>query len=165
MKIVQMVTNLNLHDAIGNDVLAMDEALKQQELDSHIMAFTIHEALKDRAGEMNLAGLDPEDFVIFHKATGDVLTKAVADLPCKKVMVYHNITPAKFFLPYDRMMSFNLALGRRQIRRFASRMDACWADSSYNARELQHYGVPAGRTAVLPILFSEQESRVSHSRQ
>ena len=161
LKIIQILTNLNWGDAIGNEVLAMDEMLKQEGYDSHIMAVTIHEGLQSKAEGVDFSCVSSEDLVIFHKATGDVLTQTIANLPCRKVMVYHNITPAKFFFPYDRLMSLNLWLGRRQLRSFASRMDACWADSSYNAEELIRCGAPKEVTKVLPILFSESEATVT----
>lgn len=159
------MTRLNLHDAIANDILAMDEALKQQGYDSRIMAYNIHEALADRAEELNLTVLSPEDIAIFHKGTGDRLTKQIANLPCKKVMVYHNITPAKYYPLYDPALFLVLALGRLQLRRYASRMDACWAVSQYNAKELRHYGVPKEKTAVLPILFSKEERKIQPNQK
>lgn len=160
MKIIQVLTHLNIHDAIGNEVLAMDEELKQQGYDARIMAFKIHERLRSRAESMDLSVLNPEDIVIFHKATGDLLTGKVAGLHSRKIMVYHNITPARFFLCYDPMMTGILRLGRMQVRRYASRMDACWAVSEYNAREIHRYGVPPEKTAVLPILVSQAENRI-----
>ncbi len=161
MKVVQLLTNLNWGDAIGNEVLAMDDALRLQKYDARIMAFTVHDSLRNRTEDMNLSSLAANDLVIFHKATGDMLTKSVAALPCRKVLVYHNITPAKYFLPYDRLMAMNLWLGRNQLRRFAARMDMCWADSSYNANELSCCGVSAGKLKVLPILFSETVKKIT----
>ena len=160
MKVIQILSNLNWGDAIGNEVLAMDETLKQHGYDTHIMAITIHESLRNKASDIDFSAIDHEDLVIFHKATGDMLIKAISDLKCRKVMVYHNITPAKYFLPYDRIMTANLWLGRHQLHRFASRMDACWADSSFNAEELIRCGVQEKKTEVLPILFSENETRI-----
>lgn len=160
MKIIQILTNLNWGDAIGNEVLAMDEVLKQQGYDSRIMAITIHESLRYRASEADFSRIAPEDLVIFHKATGDMLTKRVIQLPCRKAMIYHNITPAKYFFPYDRIMSFNLWLGRKQLRQYTSCMDVCWADSSYNAEELLRCGVSKDKVKILPILFSEKESTI-----
>ncbi len=156
MKIIQIVSHLNLHDAIGNEMLAMDEALKQKGYDSGIMAAIIHEGLRSRAEEIDLNAMKPDDLVIFHKATGDLLIKAVSGLPCRKVLVYHNITPAGFFAAYDPLMAANLCLGHRQLRRYAPRMDACWADSSYNALELRK----CRNVTVLPILFSEREKTI-----
>lgn len=93
MKIIQIVTNLNTGDAIGNDLLAIDDALKEAGFDCGIMAITIHEKLTDRAGTLDFREITPDDLVIFHKATGDVVGKHLASLPCKKVILYHNITP------------------------------------------------------------------------
>ena len=153
MKIVQVVSNLNWGDAIGNDILAIDSALRQEGFSCQIMAVTIHEKLADRARPVDFSILATEDLILFHKASGDALTAPVARLSCKKVLVYHNITPAKYFLPYDWVMSWNLRRGRNQLKKYAPRMDFGWGDSQYNRNELIASGMPEEKTAVLPILF------------
>lgn len=159
MRVIQLVTHLNIRDAIGNEVLAMDDVLRQHGYETVIMASKIHADLKIRARQMDLSMPRKEDLILFHKANGDLITGKIAALPCKKVMIYHNITPAKYFFPYDLTFFTGLCIGRRQVRWYAPRMDACWADSAYNAAELLKVGVSKEKLAVLPILFSENESK------
>ena len=152
MKIIQIVTNLNIGDAIGNDLLAIDDALREAGYDSGIMAITIHEKLTDRARALDFRGFAADDLVIFHKATGDVVGRHLASLPCKKVVLYHNITPAKYFLFYDGLFALNLWNGRRQLKQLAKIADYGWGDSSYNVQELVEAGFSRDNVAVLPIL-------------
>lgn len=70
MKVVQLVTHLNARDAIGNEILAMDDALRQAGYDTVIMAQKIHDELRQRACKIDLSGLKPEDLVIFIKPPG-----------------------------------------------------------------------------------------------
>ena len=161
LKIIQIVTHLNIHDAIGNDILAIDEVLKKHGYNTLIMASNTHEALRNRAKDLDFSHVDTDDLVLFHKGSGDKITKQIAALPCKRIMIYHNITPAKFFIPYDLRMALVLSLGRLQLRCHAPRMNACWSDSNYNAQELQRYGVPVEKITVLPILFSEKENHIT----
>ncbi len=160
MKIYQIVTNLSIGDAIGNDILAIDEALSEAGYDCEIMALSIHERLAGRASNVDFSRVRPEDLVIFHKATGDAFPRHAAQLPCVKGMIYHNITPAKFFLPYDDVMAWNLWRGRRQLRELAKIMDFAWGDSSYNCQELEQAGFPREKLAVLPILFGKDVAQV-----
>lgn len=159
MKVVQLVTHLNARDAIGNEILAMDDALRQAGYDTVIMAQKIHDELRQRACKIDLSGLKPEDLVIFHKATGDLIMRKIAALPCRKVMRYHNITPAKYYFPYDQTMYAGLKLGRAQVRRYASQMNACWPVSAFNAMDLLSAGVRKESVAVFPILFSGEEGK------
>ena len=158
MKIIQILTNLNVGDAIGNDVLAIDDTLREYGYSSGIMASTIHEKLNNRAVLIDFSKISPDDIVLFHKATGDELTRRIAGLSCRKGMIYHNITPAKFFIYYDPVMAWNQNRGRNQLKKYASYMDFCWGDSEYNCQELRKAG--AKNVSVLPV-FHGTTKRIS----
>ena len=153
MKIIQLVSNLNYGDAIGNDIRAIHETLLRAGYASEIMAVTIHERMREYGKPVDLSSVKEEDVVLFHKASGDPFTGELRRLPCYKILIYHNITPASWFLPYDAVMSLNQFLGRRQLKRELKDMDEAWGDSDYNRQELIRYGFPAEKTEVLPILL------------
>ena len=153
MKIVQIVTNLNIGDAIGNDAQAIDQALRSAGYTSEIMSITIHEELRSVGKDLDFRRIEPEDLVIFHKATGDPLAKRLAALSCRKVVLYHNITPWTFYRFYDPVLSLNLWRGRRQLKQLAKTADAGWADSAYNMREMAEAGFRQDSLSVLPILY------------
>jgi glycosyltransferase involved in cell wall biosynthesis len=67
------------------------------------------------------------------------------------VLVYHNITPAKFFEPYNPAFAQLLTLGRRELAELRPRVVASIADSEYNARELRELGFDDVRVAP-PLL-------------
>lgn len=164
MKIVQLLPTLSPRDAIGNDALAIDETLASAGYQCLIMANTVHESLVDRAQRVSLTDVGKDDLVILHSAVGDSLIRAVAELPCRKGVLYHNMTPAKYYLAYDPFLSAILALGRLQMRQYVRRMDFAWGDSRYNCEELIRCGIEPTRVAVLPIILSdEQESVVPDS--
>ncbi len=152
-KVIQILSHLSCGDAIGNDVLAVDDTLRENGYDSEIMSILIHDSLKDRARTLDFTAIKPEDTIIFHKATGDALHKKIASMPCKKVMVYHNITPAKYFAPYDLMMALIVNLGRRQIKKYANAMDMVWGDSDYNCKEIIKAGTSSDKVSRLPIIL------------
>ena len=160
MRIIQIVTNFSIGDAIGNDILAIDEALSAAGYDTRVMALTIHEKLASRASGVDFSQIEREDLVLFHKATGDPFPGPAAALRCAKGLIYHNITPPRFFLPYDEVMAWNLWRGRRQLRKLAAIMDFAWGDSGYNCRELEQAGFPKEKLSVLPILFSKKSAQI-----
>lgn len=160
LRIVQLATHFYTHDAIGNEIMAMDDALRQAGYDTVIMAGKVHEELRHRAKTMDLSAIAKDDLVLFHKSAGDMITGKIAALLCKKVMIYHNITPAKYYFPYNQYQVCALSFGCHQVSRYAPRMDVCWADSVYNANDLINKGVPKEKISILPILFSEYANRI-----
>ncbi|MDD3333881.1 MAG: glycosyltransferase [Eubacteriales bacterium] len=157
MKVVQIVSNLSYGDAIGNEVQSMDASMKAHGYDTTIMALDVHPALKHLAEPISAAAIEPDDIVIFHKAAGDSLSRIFAGLACRKVLLYHNITPVSFFLPYDPIISWNLIRGRKQLRILAKYADWAWGDSSYNCKELLELGYQADRVQLLPILSLDDQ--------
>ncbi len=153
LKIVQIVKTLFYGDAIGNDVLAIDDALCQAGYACEIQTVNVDDRLAGRGRGLDYGRIGPEDLVIFHKANGDPLSRSIAALPCKKLMFYHNITPGRFFRAYDLPRAWNLDRGRRQLKALAGAMDYACGDSAYNCRELEQAGFDPGRLSVVPILY------------
>jgi glycosyltransferase involved in cell wall biosynthesis len=73
------------------------------------------------------------------------------------VAIYHNITPAHFFLGFHPHLAGLCYHGRRELASFAPRTELALGDSEYNRRELEGAGFT--RTGVLPIVldFSSYE--------
>ncbi|TME70073.1 MAG: glycosyltransferase, partial [Chloroflexi bacterium] len=74
----------------------------------------------------------------------------IAKLPGRKAVVYHNITPARYFSGFNPAAEKYAEIGRRQLKDLASRAELGIADSEFNRRELEELGY--ARTAVVPII-------------
>ncbi len=151
--IYQVVESLAYGDAIGNDVLSIDRLLRREGFETQILAGTVDARLASRANLFQPQIPGPEDVVLYHKASGDALAGQVSKLPCKKVLLYHNITPARFFAPYDKLRAWRLRQGHRQVKALFPVLDAVWGVSSYNLQELEAMGCPVRQRAILPILL------------
>lgn len=153
MRVIQLVSNLNIGDAIGNEVIEIHRALTDQGFGSEIVTVAAHDQYKDLVNHITIQDITSDDVVIFHKAAGDNLSSEYTKLPAKKVLLYHNITPASFFWGYDLLMWINLIRGRIQLQKCVAASDAVWADSMFNMEEIiscLHGATP--RCAVIPIL-------------
>jgi glycosyltransferase involved in cell wall biosynthesis len=84
-------------------------------------------------------------------------------LPARKVLVYHNITPHTYFAGLDAGQYESARRGREQLGLLRSHTDAAWGDSAYNARELVESGW--ARVGVLPIVFEPERYSVRPSRR
>lgn len=154
MKIVQLLPSFFYGDAVGNDTLALAKAIKGMGHKTAIYADSIDKRLKRQASPLSeLPKLGREDVLIYHFSTGSpVMKEAIAAQSCRKIMVYHNITPAEFFEDYDERSAENVKAGREELQAFKDEFELCLAVSGYNKRELLEAGY-ACPIVVLPILM------------
>ncbi len=92
----------------------------------------------------------PGDILLIHYSAYAPKLRAVLDLPNRKLLLSHNITPARWFWDHDPQAAVVCALGRKQLPEFAAVADVVAGVSLYNAREM-------GSETVIPILFDPRE--------
>ena len=90
--------------------------------------------------------------MIYHFSIGSKITKKFIRVPDKKVIIYHNITPHKFFLDYHRVLAKDCYKGRIELRSLSNKVDLALGDSIYNENELKEAGF--GKTGVLPLVMN-----------
>ncbi len=142
------------HDAVGNDVRGMHQAIyKSQEACIYATDYTEDgystPFLIDKTLLYDLLQ-DKSTTLIYHHSIywpegEEILSKA----RCQVILKYHNITPSEFFAPYNDMYAKICRDGREQTERLLRYPSIrLWADSLYNANELQELG---GRDiAIIP---------------
>src|SRR5688572_4575024 len=149
MIINQWVPAAHRGDAIGDSAGRMRSILREQGHRSDIFAMTIDEDLRGDVLPFTDPAAGTGDVTIFHFALPSPMTEAFANLPGRRVLQYHNITPAHFFAPYDPQLFRLAALGRRELATLAGRVDLALGDSDFNRQELESLGFRP--TGVLPI--------------
>jgi L-malate glycosyltransferase len=81
------------------------------------------------------------NLLLFHASIGQPEVHEFLDArPEPVVLVYHNVTPARYYDHYDPAFADLLVLGRREVERLRPRVVGAIADSGYNARELEELG-------------------------
>lgn len=101
------------------------------------------------AGEIHpLKTLDagPDDLLLIHYSAYAPRLRTIIEAPQRKVLLSHNVTPARWFWDYEAGIAVQCALGRRQLPEYAEKADVVAGVSLYNAQEL-------GSDRVVPILF------------
>ena len=154
MRIIQLLPTLSFGDAVGNDTLALQQAIKNMGFETAIYAENI-----DRRLPANTAIpfdrfpiLSDDDVILYHASTGTELNYRFADLDGRKVMRYHNITPPEFFQPYSLKAAELCRSGYKGIRFLADRINYAIADSEYNRQDLIRMGFHCP-IDVCPILI------------
>jgi glycosyltransferase involved in cell wall biosynthesis len=154
MNVHQFATSLSYGDAISDEMLEIQSALRERGHNSEIfirfyeprMAKYIHDFKEYKTFS------SPDNVVIFHFSIGSPVSKMFFRIPDKKIMIYHNITPYNYFLDYHRILTRECYKGRLEIKLFVDKVDLALGDSEYNRKELEHLGYR--NTGVLPLLLN-----------
>ncbi len=152
-RVWQFLSTISYGDAVSNDCLAMAALFTEKGVENYISARFNHLKGSNDVIKLEKAKKEirPDDRILLHLSTGDDMNDWFAGLPNKKAVVYHNITPAKFFRQYNSGLTSGAEDGRLQAAKMASSVDLAITVSSYNARELEEWGFP--KPHVIPILM------------
>lgn len=155
-RVAVVTPHFTLHDAVCNDVLGMYEALRKRGSDTRIYAadWIVSETkLKvwpvSRIKEFLKS---PRDILIYHHSMGwETGYDLLAELNCRRVIKYHNVTPPSFFSGWSQEYEGVCREGREQLGPIArAGCDAYLSASEYNMSELISEGAPASRSFVVP---------------
>lgn len=166
MRVIQMLPTLSYGDAVGNDAIAIDRVLKKNGYKTGIYAERVgNRVTSDNARSISkLPRLKSDDILIYHLSTGTELNFKLADYGGRKIMVYHNITPSKFYSGYSFSLVNLCKFGVDGVRFLADKVDYCIADSAYNKQELLVYGYSCP-VDVLPILIPFDDYRKEPNKE
>ncbi len=149
----QLLAALSYGDAIGNEALAIQSHLRGLGFESEIYAEHVHPRVAHLARPLwRYASVSsPETVCLFHFSIGSASGRLIHAAPDRLVSIYHNITPAHFFLGFHPHLAGLCYHGRRELAAFAARTELGLGDSEFNRRELEAAGYT--RTAVLPVVL------------
>ncbi|MBI3399927.1 MAG: glycosyltransferase [Acidobacteria bacterium] len=151
MIINQWVPAAHKGDAVGDSARRVRDLLRAQGHQSDLYALTIDDDLQHDVLPFGDPSARRGDVTIFHYAIPSAMTEAFASLPSRRVLQYHNVTPAAFFAPWDPAIFRLTAFARRELATLAGRVDLALGDSDYNRQELVSLGFDASLTGVFPI--------------
>jgi glycosyltransferase involved in cell wall biosynthesis len=106
----------------------------------------------------------PDNVLLCHFSIGysSEVLYWLQSLPDRKVLIYHNITPAPYFAGISDLYFEETFAGRRQLMQLLPVTVAGWGDSDFNRRELVTIGWQ--QTAVLPIVFEPGRYQIETDR-
>ena len=147
----QVMATLGYGDAIGNEALGIQRILRNAGYESRIFVETVEPRLDDRAEDYRylLDDSHPDRILIHHFSIGSRASRVAFALPDRMILIYHNITPAHYFLDAD-LIAKKCYNGRRELGAYVARCDLALGDSAFNQSELDALGFP--RTGVLPVV-------------
>lgn len=151
----QFVAGFRQGDAIANAALVMRRVLRGWGAASDI-ACEARRASPQTRGEVRdphetAARLRPGDVALLHLSIGTPVNQLFASLRCRRVILYHNITPDRYYRLYNPALAEDLRQGRRQAAALAGVAEINLAVSAFNAAELTAMGYRDVRVLPLPL--------------
>ena len=139
-------------DAITNAMLLIRNRLRAAGFRSEIYVAHRGDGLGEAFRPLDTLPDHDGYVLLLHHSMGFGELEAVLARPARKVLVYHNITPAEMIaIPRIREQA---ELGRAQLARLQEETVFALADSAFNRAELQALGFPGVR--VCPLLFDAE---------
>ena len=144
-------------DAVGNQIAAIHRIAEGLGISSCV--YYEHFGKHPEAPSQHYSTCQPQpgDALLLHYGGATELDEAFRNLAQSHTVspwvCYHNVTPGRFFAPFDRGIAVQLEKGRERIRSgfFGNAQFA--AGSHYNADELRQLGF-VGEIAALPYVLN-----------
>ena len=159
MIVHQMGSVLSLGDAVTNHIFEIDRRLRGWGFTTRVYGADIanapgHQAKRDSAYQGYLD--NPDDLLLYHYSAYCDNYRLFQRSRNRKVVIYHNITPAEYFRPYDARYESICSRGRALLGEL-TQCDLALGVSEYNRAELVKAGFAAERTGVLPLFLGESD--------
>ena len=146
----QVLSNLSYGDAIGNHTIWIRDQLQSMGFESEIFARHIAVEMLGQAYPLTSPDLLPTgSAIIYHHSIGTEITPWVCNHSGPRALIYHNITPAEFFEPYEPEFAAICRHGRETLPQLADYFPVSVGDSKFNADELTACGFH--KPGVLPL--------------
>ena len=153
MRVHHMLPRLDAGDAVSNQTLSIHRLVTEWGFESRIFANGMDEFGK-RFASYDYAYRDfmheQDDLLIYHFSIYCSNYKMFMETRNRKVLIYHNITPAEFYERFYPEAAHLCRLGRDLLPELAE-CDLALGDSDFNRQELTKAGFPEEKTGVLPI--------------
>jgi len=150
VRLHQVLSGAGPYDAITREALAIRELASSWGFAGADYSVHIDPRMGRRVrplGELAAADVAAGDTLLIHYSAYAPKLARVLELPGRKILLSHNVTPARWFWAHDAALALQCALGRRELPQFAARCDVVVGDSRFNAREI---GFDRALPLVLP---------------
>jgi glycosyltransferase involved in cell wall biosynthesis len=153
-RVHQLVGALHHGDAVGNEVLAVRAHLRAAGFESEVFSGEADPRLDaERRPLAALAeGAAADDACLYHFSPGSPATAAALAWPGRLALVYHGVTPARFFAGWDPGAARLALRATDELRALASRTALAVAKSAFSRRDLEEAGFR--RTGLMPYVHA-----------
>ena len=152
MAVHQLIPTFVPGDATGQAALHLQLLLRRLGQAGGLYAGEVARGLGALASPAHALRPAPDDLVLYHHGIASPLSGQLMHLPCRRGVVFHNISPLRFYR--GTPLEGALLAGRAQLAAMAPFVDVALAVSDFNAAELRAAGY---RNVHTVPLFVEPE--------
>lgn len=146
----QLVHTLSYGDAISTEVLSLQRVLREKGVPSEIFSIHSHPKLAGQSRHFEHVDDCQGADLVLHYSLGSPLNSIYKSWSKgRRALVYHNITPSLWYRPINSRVADDIESGISELPTLCELSDAIWADSEFNAREIEALGYQA---SVLDLL-------------
>jgi glycosyltransferase involved in cell wall biosynthesis len=151
MIVNQWIPAAHYGDAAGDSSRRLKNLLRALGHESEIFALTIDQEVIDEVRPFADSTATAGDITILHYALPSPMTDAFRRLSGRRILYYHNVTPAHFFAPYDAALFRLATLARQELGTLAGDVDLALGVSEFNRVELESLGFARTGVITLPL--------------
>lgn len=144
MELHQVIVSASPGDAVTNQALELRTLLRRigpSEIYARFLDPALANDILPLTSYVDAPSSRHDRILIYHASIGQAdVVSFLLERNDPLVLVYHNITPAQFFLPYDVGFARLLSEGRAELSLLRDRVTLPLAVSRYNALELETIG-------------------------
>jgi glycosyltransferase involved in cell wall biosynthesis len=152
MVVHQLLPNFRPGDAMGAAAVAFRRALRRLGAWGELYAGEVDAGSRSWVRPASWLKPGPDDWVLYHHGIASPLASKVMHLECRRAVVFHNVTPARFY-PGTRLAE-PLIAGRAQLAALAPHVELSIGVSKFNAGELAAAG--HRNVQVVPLFVEPQ---------
>jgi glycosyltransferase involved in cell wall biosynthesis len=138
MAVHQLIPVFTLGDATGQAAIHLRRALARLGHTGEIFAGEVAAGLSALVHPRERLLPEPSDLVLYHHGVGSLLSFTASRLPCTRGLVFHNISPERFYR--GTPLREALLAGRAQLATLAGAMELSIGVSGFNSEELRAAG-------------------------
>lgn len=149
-------------DAVFNMAVAIRAWLREHGHHSSLMANHVDPSLRGQVISYTRSRLRPGDVLLYHYALAAEVSAFVAAQKAaggRTVLLYHNMTPARYFRHEDPMLYEQLRNGRRELQGLRETVDLAVAMSDFSKAELSGLGYQ--NVVVLPAVILDSKYEIT----
>ncbi|MDZ4724971.1 MAG: glycosyltransferase family 4 protein [Leptospira sp.] len=160
-RIFQFSAGFQLGDAISQEMLELKNKFNAFGFENHIYSENINKPDRSIAIKYTKAKIKPDDILIYHHSIHTEVLPYILKYQNIKILIYHNVTPAHFFEPYDLKFTYLLSEGTKDLQIIKETFNHFFAVSNFNRQELLQNQFDQVHLLPLSLNFSKWKANLT----
>lgn len=160
MRILQIIGSYSYGDGMGNCVTYLSGLFDRYGINNLIAALSVDEKLVcekvTEFSEVSDLEITDDTVIMYHFGSGSELNYRIEHMDCRKILVYHNVTPPEFFRGTDHNAMITCLWGKQDARETVGNYLHAIVLSEYSKRDLIGYGWDPDKVDVIPLISIEK---------